>query len=105
MSGRTITLRLTVAEADLLIHLVLEDHKEHAHGATRRAYLTRLARLRHGHGIANLLQVLSAEDAALANQRALAELKARAFLLDVTLVRALGGGFTAPAADTEQTDR
>lgn len=65
----------------------------------------RLARLRHGQGLANLLQVLSAEDAALASQRALAELEARAFLLDVTLVRALGGGFTAPAADTEQTDQ
>ncbi|GHA01731.1 efflux transporter outer membrane subunit [Novosphingobium arvoryzae] len=73
-----------------------------ARSATEAA---RLARLRHGQGIANLLQVLSAEDAALANQRALAELEARAFLLDVTLVRALGGGFTAPAADTEQTDR
>ena len=73
-----------------------------ARSATEAA---RLARLRHGQGIANLLQVLSAEDAALANQRALAELEARAFLLDVTLVRALGGGFTAPATDTEQTDR
>lgn len=73
-----------------------------ARSATEAA---RLARLRHGQGIANLLQVLNAEDAALANQRALAELEARAFLLDVTLVRALGGGFTAPATDTEQTDR
>ncbi|WP_374420539.1 efflux transporter outer membrane subunit [Novosphingobium arvoryzae] len=73
-----------------------------ARSATEAA---RLARLRHGQGIANLLQVLNAEDAALANQRALAELEARAFLLDVTLVRALGGGFTAPAADTEQTDQ
>jgi len=73
-----------------------------ARSATEAA---RLARLRHGQGIANLLQVLSAEDAALANQRALAELEARAFLLDVTLVRALGGGATAPATDTEQSDR
>ena len=38
-----------------------------ARSATEAA---RLARLRHGQGIANLLQVLSAEDAALANQRA-----------------------------------
>ena len=65
----------------------------------------RLTRLRHERGLANLLQVLAAEDAALASQRALAELDARAFLLDVTLVRALGGGFSAPAEDTEQTDR
>ena len=73
-----------------------------AHSAAEAA---RLTRLRHGQGIANLLQVLTAEDSALASQRALAELEARAFLLDVTLVRTLGGGFTAPAADTEQTDR
>lgn len=73
--------------------------------ARSSAEAARLARLRYGQGIANLLQVLSAEDAALASQRALTELEARAFLLDVTLVRALGGGFTAPAADTEQTDR
>ncbi|MDP3907325.1 efflux transporter outer membrane subunit [Novosphingobium sp.] len=62
----------------------------------------RLARLRHGEGIANLLQLLTAEDTALASQRALTELEARAFLLDVTLVRALGGGFAAPLPGTEQ---
>lgn len=73
--------------------------------ARSSAEAARLARLRHGQGIANLLQVLTAEDAALSSQRALAELEARAFLLDVTLVRALGGGFTAPAADTEQSER
>jgi NodT family efflux transporter outer membrane factor (OMF) lipoprotein len=64
-----------------------------------------LARLRHEQGIANLLQVLTAEDNALASQRTLAELEARGFLLDVTLVRALGGGFTATVPDTEQPTR
>ncbi len=84
----------------------LVDRLAAARTAARSANeAARLTRLRHGQGIANLLQVLTAEDAALASQRALAELEARAFLLDVTLVRALGGGFTAPAADTEQTDR
>ncbi|WP_219893693.1 efflux transporter outer membrane subunit [Aquisediminimonas profunda] len=65
----------------------------------------RLMRLRHDEGVANLLQVLTAEDNALASQRTLAELNARGFLLDITLVRALGGGFSAPAADREQPDR
>lgn len=71
-----------------------------AAGAAAQA--ARLTRLRHEQGIANLLQVLTAEDNALASQRGLAELEARAFLLDVTLVRALGGGFAAPLPGTEQ---
>ncbi|MEN9683794.1 MAG: hypothetical protein RLZZ427_1545 [Pseudomonadota bacterium] len=64
-----------------------------------------LARLRHEQGIANLLQVLTAEDNALASQRTLAELEARGFLLDVTLVRALGGGFATTVPETEQPTR
>lgn len=52
-----------------------------------------LARQRYRSGVANLLQVLAAEDAALGAQRAEAELNARARLLDITLARALGGGF------------
>jgi len=41
------------------------------------------------------LEVLNAENALITNQRTVADLHARAFSLDVTLVRALGGGFTA----------
>lgn len=52
-----------------------------------------LARQRYRSGVANLLQALAAEDAALSAQRAKAELEARARLLDITLTRALGGGF------------
>lgn len=52
-----------------------------------------LARKRYKSGIANLLQALAAEDAALAARRAKADLEARAHLLDITLTRALGGGF------------
>lgn len=65
----------------------------------------RLMRLRHETGVANLLQVLTAEDNALASQRTLAELNSRGFLLDITLVRALGGGFSAPASGREQPDK
>lgn len=52
-----------------------------------------LAKQRYRSGVANLLQALAAEDAALAAQRAKADLEARAHLLDITLTRALGGGF------------
>lgn len=52
-----------------------------------------LARQRYRAGVANLLQTLAAEDAALAAKRAKTDLEARARLLDITLTRALGGGF------------
>ena len=55
----------------------------------------RLARLRYEGGLSTFLSVLSAEEALLANRRSVTDLEARAFALDVALVRALGGGFTA----------
>jgi NodT family efflux transporter outer membrane factor (OMF) lipoprotein len=61
--------------------------------ASEEAY--RLAGLRYQGQLANYLTVLDAEDRLLAARRAVADLEARAFLLDVALVRALGGGFTA----------
>ncbi len=54
-----------------------------------------LAKQRYQSGIANLLQALAAEDAALAARRASADLDARARLLDIALTRALGGGFAS----------
>ncbi len=73
--------------------------------AQSAAEAARLMQQRQAEGVANLLQALTAEDNALSSQRALAELEARSFLLDVTLVRALGGGFAAPSSDREQPDR
>jgi outer membrane protein TolC len=59
--------------------------------AASRAY--DIALRRYKGGVATYLEVLSAEDTLITNQRALADLHARAFSLDVALVRALGGGF------------
>lgn len=57
----------------------------------------RIARLRYEGGLANQLTALEADDQLLINRRAVAELEARRFALNVALVRALGGGFeTAP---------
>lgn len=50
---------------------------------------------RYRGALATYLDVLTAEDAMIANQRAVADLETRAFTLDVALVRALGGGFRA----------
>jgi NodT family efflux transporter outer membrane factor (OMF) lipoprotein len=60
------------------------DAAEDAHSLT-------LARYRGG--LANYLDVLSAEDAVIAARRSLADLETRAFSVDIALVKALGGGF------------
>jgi NodT family efflux transporter outer membrane factor (OMF) lipoprotein len=55
----------------------------------------KVARLRYEGGLANYQTVLLAEDAVLAARREVVDLEARAFTLDIQLVKALGGGFTA----------
>lgn len=52
-----------------------------------------LARQRYAQGLGTYLDVLTAEDALVANRRAVAALEARAFALDIALIRALGGGY------------
>jgi len=54
-----------------------------------------LTRERYARGLGTYLEVLSAQDALIANWRAVADLETRAFTLDIALVRALGGGFHA----------
>lgn len=51
--------------------------------------------------LANYLDVLTAEDELISARRALADIETRALVLDVALVRALGGGFQS--ADTPGT--
>ena len=46
--------------------------------------------------LATYLDVLSAEDQLISAQRGLADIETRAMVLDVALVRALGGGFQSP---------
>jgi NodT family efflux transporter outer membrane factor (OMF) lipoprotein len=56
-----------------------------------------IARLRYRAGLSTYLDVLTAEQALIVARRRDADLNARAFTLDVALVRALGGGYTAAA--------
>ena len=58
----------------------------------------KIARDRYDGGLSTYLEVLRAEDALIANRRAVADLETRAFVLDIALVRALGGGFNADQA-------
>ena len=71
---------------------------------TREAYVAahegwRLARRRYDAGASDYQSVLLAEDRMLGVQRAVAGLESRRFILDLALVRALGGGYgeAAPA--------
>jgi NodT family efflux transporter outer membrane factor (OMF) lipoprotein len=66
---------------------------QEALAASQAAY--ELARQRYANGLGTYLDVLTAEDALIANRRTVADLQTRAFTLDVALVRALGGGFHA----------
>ena len=53
-----------------------------------------IAQQRYQGGLSRFLDVLTAEERVLQNRQIVAELEARAFALDVQLVRALGGGFS-----------
>jgi NodT family efflux transporter outer membrane factor (OMF) lipoprotein len=54
-----------------------------------------LARIRYKQGLSPYLDVLIAEESVVSARLVVAQLETRAFTLDVQLVRALGGGFTA----------
>ena len=57
----------------------------------------RVARLRYDGGLANFQSVLLAEDSVLQARRTVVDLEARAFTLDIQLIKALGGGYTQAA--------
>ena len=57
----------------------------------------RIATLRYQGGLSPYLNVLTAENGALAARRNVADLQAQAVSLDVALVQALGGGFADPS--------
>ena len=76
-SRRTLDARLTDARAAMT--------------ASQEAY--GIARKRYEGGLSTYLDVLNVEDQLLATRRAVADLEASAFSLDIALIRALGGGF------------
>ncbi|MDH7637853.1 efflux transporter outer membrane subunit [Sphingomonas sp. MAHUQ-71] len=55
-----------------------------------------IARQRYEGGLSDYLTVLTAQNSVLTEQRIVVDLEARAFTLDVALVKALGGGAVAP---------
>ena len=59
--------------------------------AAERAYA--VSKKRYSGGLSTYLEVLKAEDSLITCRRAMAQIQARAFTLDVALAKALGGGF------------
>jgi len=66
------------------------DQSRQSLADAREAYA--VARQRYEGGLSTYLTVLTAQDSVLQEQRTVVDLEARAFTLDVALVRALGGG-------------
>ena len=67
------------------------DERRAALDAGKEAYA--VARLRYQGGLSSYVDVLTAENAVIDERRAFADAQARAFTLDIALVRALGGGY------------
>jgi len=55
----------------------------------------RVARRRYEGGLSSYIDALAVEDGFVAQRRAVADMEARAFAIDIALMRALGGGFAA----------
>jgi len=66
-------------------------HCRAAEAEARAAW--KIANNRYQGGLGNYLDVLTAEDALIQSHRVVASLEARAFTLDIALIRALGGGY------------
>ncbi|QXE91632.1 efflux transporter outer membrane subunit [Geomonas subterranea] len=82
-----------VAGAALSIKALARQVEKAEEAVREAAEAHRVARDRYEGGLANFIEVLYAEDVLLNNQRSLTALKSRALTLDITLQRALGGGY------------
>jgi NodT family efflux transporter outer membrane factor (OMF) lipoprotein len=80
----------------------LAQRLKHALAAERAAASAwTVANNRYRGGLGTYLDVLAAEDVLISTRRGAAVLKARAFALDVALIRALGGGFRTESVNTQ----
>lgn len=104
------TYELAILQALREVEDVITSHKalhtrtlktKEARDAAEKAY--KIAKSRYDGGISTYLDVLRAEDGLIMTRRAMAQIKARAFILDVALIKALGGGFKEVLAK-EQSD-
>ncbi|MET0363608.1 MAG: efflux transporter outer membrane subunit [Sphingobium sp.] len=116
LSGQYRGVRATYDEAVATYDkTVLAAYREVADAVTSRTMLARrltdaraavaasedaygIAQQRYKGGLSTYLDVLNVEDRLLSARQSVADLNARAFALDIALIRALGGGFTVADA-------
>lgn len=90
-----------VADAVTSRNALLERASFARNALTQSEEAYSIARKRYQGGLSTFLDVLVVEERLLAARRAVAELDMRGFALDISLIRALGGGFvpSAPSKD------
>ena len=84
-----------VADAAASIRALQAQRAEAAQALAAAEEAHEIARLRYEGSLSPYLDVLTAEDSVLERRRAAADLDARAFTLDIALIRTLGGGYVS----------
>lgn len=96
--NQTVTKALQEVGDAALSRKKLIQQLEKIHTATESANKAyHLIRNRYQGGLANYLEVLAAEETLLNTRRTQSDLQSQVFVLDVALVKALGGGYGIPA--------
>lgn len=95
-NGTLVTALREVADAGASLRSLDRQLAEQRQALAAAEEAASVARIRYRGGLANQLTALQADDSVLTARRAVAELEARRFTLDIALIRALGGGFQAP---------
>jgi NodT family efflux transporter outer membrane factor (OMF) lipoprotein len=78
------------------LRILAEEASQQREAVTAAERALALARNRYAAGITTYLEVITAENAALANERTAVDLMARRMTASVNLIKALGGGWRAP---------
>lgn len=92
-----------VADVATRYRALTAQQRQAEQGLRAASEANQLALGRYSGGLSNYLDVLISEDIMLASLRVVTELRARNLMLDVALVRALGGGYQSN--QTESLDR
>jgi outer membrane protein TolC len=82
-----------VADATIGLQALAPQLAQAQQAVDAAAEAHRIVRQRYEGGLSNYLEVLAAEDGLLAQLTAQSNLRARSFVLDIALQRALGGGY------------
>ena len=94
---QTLTLAIRdVADAAVSIRTVNQQLAQSREALAHSEEAYRISLARYQGGLSPYISVLTAENALIAQRRAVADLEGLAFTYDVSLIRALGGGYMEP---------